>query len=35
VQMTETDAALETVRITNDPQVLREVMARAGERPCR
>ena len=33
VRMTETGEALETVRIANDPKVLREVMARAGERP--
>jgi transposase len=33
VRMTETGEALETVRISNDPQVLREVMTRAGERP--
>src|SRR5690242_21662467 len=33
VRMTETGEALETVRISNDPQVLREVMARAGEGP--
>jgi hypothetical protein len=33
VRMTETGEALETMRIANDPEVLREVMARAGERP--
>jgi hypothetical protein len=33
VRMTETGEALETVRISNDPQLLREVMTRAGERP--
>ena len=33
VRMTEAGEALETVRITNDPEVLREVMARAGECP--
>ena len=33
VRMTEAGDALETVRITNDPEVLREVMARAGECP--
>jgi transposase len=33
VRMTEAGEALETVRISNDPQVLREVMARAGESP--
>jgi transposase len=33
VRMTEAGEALETVRISNDPQVLREVMARAGEGP--
>src|SRR3954453_6460592 len=33
VRMTEAGEALETVRISNDPQILREVMARAGESP--
>jgi transposase len=33
VRMTETGQRLETVRITNDPQRLAEVMARAGEAP--
>ena len=33
VRMTEAGEALETVRISNDPQVLREAMARAGECP--
>ena len=33
VRMTEGGEALETVRISNDPQVLREAMARAGECP--
>ena len=33
VRMTETGDRLETVRISNDPQVLREVMTRAGECP--
>lgn len=33
VRMTETGEALETVRISNDPEVLRQVMARAGEAP--
>ena len=31
--MTETGEHLETVRISNDPEYLREVMARAGEAP--
>jgi transposase len=33
VRMTETGETLETVRISNDPEYLREVMARAGEAP--
>jgi transposase len=33
VRMTETGDRLETVRISNDPQLLREVMVRAGECP--
>ena len=33
VRMTETGEQLETVRITNDPDYLREVMTRAGEAP--
>jgi hypothetical protein len=33
VRMTETGDRLETVRISNDPQVLREVITRAGEAP--
>jgi transposase len=33
VRMTETGDHLETVRISNDPAYLREVMARAGEAP--
>src|SRR3954467_8779451 len=33
VRMTETGQHLETVRISNDPEYLREVMARAGEAP--
>jgi hypothetical protein len=33
VRMTETGEHLETVRITNDPEYLRAVMARAGEAP--
>ena len=33
VRMTETGDRLETVRISNDPQLLREVIARAGEAP--
>jgi len=33
VRMTETGARLETVRISNDPEYLRQVMARAGEHP--
>jgi transposase len=33
VRMTEAGEALETVRISNDPQVLREALARAGECP--
>ena len=33
VRMTETGDRLETVRISNDPQLLREVMTRAGECP--
>ena len=31
--MTETGQRLETVRISNDPEYLRQVMARAGENP--
>jgi hypothetical protein len=31
--MTETGQHLETVRISNDPEYLREVMTRAGEAP--
>ena len=31
VRMTETGERLETVRISNDPEYLRQVMARAGE----
>src|SRR5688500_20112886 len=31
--MTEAGETLETVRISNDPEYLREVMARAGEAP--
>jgi hypothetical protein len=31
VRMTETGEALETVRISNDPEYLRQVMARAGK----
>jgi len=31
VRMTETGEHLETVRISNDPEYLRQVMARAGE----
>jgi transposase len=33
VRMTETGESLETVRISNDPEYLRQVMARAGEAP--
>ena len=33
VRMTETGEHLETVRISNDPDYLRAVMARAGEAP--
>jgi len=33
VRMTETGEHLETVRISNDPDYLRQVMARAGESP--
>jgi transposase len=33
VRMTETGELLETVRISNDPEYLRQVMARAGEHP--
>src|SRR3954469_4918116 len=33
VRMTETGEALETMRISNDPNYLRQVMARAGEHP--
>ncbi len=33
VRMTETGERLETVRISNDPEYLREVMIRAGEHP--
>jgi len=33
VRMTETGQHLETVRISNDPEYLREVMTRAGEAP--
>jgi hypothetical protein len=33
VRMTETGQHLETVRISNDRDYLREVMARAGESP--
>jgi transposase len=33
VRMTETGERLETVRISNDPEYLRRVMARAGEAP--
>jgi hypothetical protein len=33
VRMTETGEHLETVRISNDPEYLRQVMARAGESP--
>ena len=33
VRMTETGQRLETVRISNDPEYLRQVMARAGEHP--
>ena len=33
VRMTETGERLETVRISNDPEYLRQVMARAGEAP--
>ena len=33
VRMTETGEQLETVRISNDPEYLRQVMARAGEAP--
>lgn len=33
VRMTEAGQRLETVRISNDPEYLRQVMARAGEAP--
>ena len=33
VRMSETGETLETVRISNDPEYLREVMSRAGEAP--
>jgi len=33
VRMTETGEHLETVRISNDPEYLRQVMERAGEAP--
>ena len=33
VRLTETGETLETVRISNDPEYLRQVMARAGEAP--
>ena len=33
VRMTESGERLETVRISNDPEYLRQVMARAGEHP--
>jgi hypothetical protein len=33
VRMTESGERLETVRISNDPEYLRGVMARAGEAP--
>jgi len=33
VRMTEAGERLETVRISNDPEYLREVMTRAGEAP--
>jgi hypothetical protein len=33
VRMTDTGQRLETVRISNDPDYLRQVMARAGEAP--
>ncbi|MDQ3825203.1 MAG: transposase, partial [Actinomycetota bacterium] len=33
VRMTEADEHLETVRISNDPEYLRQVMVRAGEAP--
>jgi hypothetical protein len=33
VRMTETGERLETVRISNDPEYLRQAMAHAGERP--
>jgi hypothetical protein len=33
VRMTKADQRLETVRISNDPDYLRAVMARAGEAP--
>jgi DNA-binding MarR family transcriptional regulator len=33
VRMTEAGERLETVRISNDPDYLRQVMARAGEHP--
>ena len=33
VRMTETGEPLETVRISNDPEYLRQVMTRAGEAP--
>src|SRR5215207_7201011 len=35
VRMTETGEHLETVRISNDPEYLRQVMERAGEHPRR
>jgi hypothetical protein len=33
MRMTEAGELLETVRISNDPEYLRQVMARAGEAP--
>jgi len=33
VRMTEAGQLLETTRITNDPEYLRQVMQRAGEHP--
>jgi hypothetical protein len=33
VRMTDAGERLETVRISNDPEYLRQVMARAGEAP--
>ena len=33
VRMTKTGQRLKTVRISNDPEYLREVMTRAGEAP--